>query len=359
MIIHLVDCVDKDPEEVGYKAKNLGWLITNGFKCPLGFVIPSDVFSGIINQYFSSKINEIISIGFFNIDAFFSTLKADLKRSDSVNVDFYFGDFREKIKEKIIILLRHCPLKQEVENELNMFGCKYAYARSSTNYSDSPKGTYAGVFKSFPFEIEKLGNIFEDMISEIISSIFSGDTFNTIVLRYDEILKDYMETIKIAIIFQEMKEKEPYVSGHIRFNGEEAIIEMVQGLGEAIMPYLYRLIGDEDILRYKKQKGKIREIPPLCIAHYDSNKPIRFSLKPQEYMYTINQKDGWGTECISLEPQKRISNKEEVKKMISSLLNICEKIKKMIRVAGDLLIEFVIWHNKESQIVQLRTPPRK
>jgi len=346
--------MDEDAEKVGYKAQNLGWLITNGFNCPDGFVVTSDEFSPMISDYLTNREIEMSKFVFYFPETIIVSIEKSLKNYDSTDIDLYFGISQEIIKEK---LKEDSHIKGEIKAWLENLKFEYAYARSSTNRGDSLRGSYAGAYRSLPFICKEIGNIFEEMVSEIIGSIFSLEALQTAIVRYKERLEDYINDIKIAIVFQKMEEKEPYISGLARFCRGEMNVVIAQGLGEVIMPYHYKLEGNKETFDYRKKKGWDK-ISNLCVARYKDGKPQPFALEPQDGVYVINEHRGWGTIYNPLNQEKRIVDISGIKKILSWTFDTCNRISisKPIYTNG-LSIEFVIWYGKDEndlQVVQVR-----
>jgi hypothetical protein len=237
-------------------------------------------------------------------------------------------------------------------------GYKYVYVRSSSNIGDSENRTYAGVFASVPLVFERFDDIFLDVIKEELEKVFSTEALVILIVKYDG-FKDY-KRLKIALIFQGMKNPHPIIIGHARLLSDGSLsIEMAQGLGSAVMPLIFYMplreetlsYEDEIIYKYIRSK-KDKEINPVIATITHNKMELRYA--PQEKIDTIDEKKGWGTisqDCTPLD-------EEEYKNTASEFLKIFNKVKNSYS-KKKILIEFVRWRSGEIDLVQIRPAPVK
>lgn len=365
-IYFLHECENKSTEEVGNKARNVGWLIKNGFSDLDGVVVSSGEFSPMIRFVWSWGYSELARkrgySKFFVENGYLKTLKRDAEAGKYAEFSILSEElkalFRDSIQEKNTNA-KLTQIKDEVKKKLNELKCKYVYVRSSSNIEDSEDKTYAGVFVSIPLLFEKFDNAFLDVVLEVLSGIFREEALVILIVKYDN-FKEF-RNLNMAFIFQKMENPCPLISGHVRFTHYGGLlIEMAQGLGAAIMPLIFytpppnETNKEEDEVIYRYLSKKYKGISPVSVTVV--NDRMQISHITQEIMYTIDEYKGWGITILQCEIQL---NKEEYINTAREVIKILKEVKRKFPSNKEFLVEFVKWNKDKIDLVQIRPAPVK
>lgn len=355
MIIPLEKCCDKEVNLIGNKAKNLCWLISKKFSCPKGFVIPSSIFSEVIEDSITKRLMEIEQSE-DDIEEYFEILERSMENfTNGGSIDFY--DFLMGVKEDIEQKLKEkSTIFSDITEKLTEKNFVYVYARSSTNYSDSKSYSFAGAFESIPFQFKKNNNLIRAVIG-IVLSIFRAEAFYCAMVENKIPLKEYLNNIRIAVILHKMEKQTPYMSGEIRLSSQgEVYIRITRGLGKGIMiPKWYPNDGPPES-SYWETSLNTRE----------SRITSRPDFRPMDCVwYKFNDLQGFGTVHDKFTDKIRSDvTEKEMREVVEKIKQICGRLEiknylKELKLQ-ELLIEFTVYSKEESiYLLQIRPEPEK
>lgn len=334
-LIPLEKCCEKSVEDIGNKAKNLCWLISKGLNVPEGFVIPSHVFNDAVRDVTWERIIELDQ-SYSDLDEeFWEKVETSLRKNEII-------DYRYKLEKPIKIKLERIlenlidKIINNIISTLSSKGFNCAYLRSSTNYGDREDFSFGGAFKSVPFKVDS-----EDeeptkkAIVDVVLSILSEDAAQKAVIHGIG-LKNFLKTIRIAVILQELEETIPFIFGKITLYTNKAEINMTHGLGEGIM-------GGE----------KHSSMWTIIICPQEEQEIQPFDPEPHDGVWCkFDDKNKYGTEYVPITNDSIIEVMQEMNNVLKEITEICnnqEIINYMQRTKRkNISIEFTIYRMREN-----------
>jgi phosphohistidine swiveling domain-containing protein len=214
MILNLTKISQKDMDQVGTKAANLGKLIQKGFPVPNGFVLSTEAYSLFLKY---NNLIESININLSNIDyTNYVTIENCAKQIQAIIK-------KSSLSTEILDLIR---------NNYDKLLSNSVSVRSSATAEDLLTASFAGQYDTF-LNLKSFNQVIQG-IKDCYASIW---TSRAIAYRHENNVPH--NDVKLAVIIQEMIPAKCagvlFTANPVSMNKNELIIESNYGLGESIV----------------------------------------------------------------------------------------------------------------------------
>ena len=213
-IFLLLDSPSATLSRVGGKGANLARLARVGFNVPRGFLVPTDVYKGFVDEH---NLNEIIH----------ETLR---------DLDYQNPAELKTASERIRARFEQAPLSRTLRDSLHIaygwIGAPPVAVRSSATAEDLPDMSFAGQQDTY------LNIIGSDALADAVVACW-GSLWTARAIGYRARNEIPQEDISLAVVVQEMVQSDVsgvmFTANPLTGKRDEIVIDATFGLGEALV----------------------------------------------------------------------------------------------------------------------------